>query len=93
LSAVRRQENPGYALGPRRVPGPVEGFAEDQDQREEEIGEGEVADQDRPLPEDLGVAVEYTDHLPGEDQEEDHFGQTTIPYEWVTKMKSRIVTV
>ncbi|ARM30515.1 PHP domain-containing protein [Prosthecochloris sp. HL-130-GSB] len=27
------------------------------------------------------------------DQEEDHFGQTTIPYEWVTKMKSRIVTV
>jgi len=25
------------------------------------------------------------------DQEEDHFGQTTIPYEWVTKMKSRII--
>ncbi|RNA64524.1 PHP domain-containing protein [Prosthecochloris sp. ZM_2] len=27
------------------------------------------------------------------DQEEDHFGQITIPYDWVTKMKSRIVTV
>ncbi|UZJ42006.1 PHP domain-containing protein [Prosthecochloris sp. SCSIO W1101] len=27
------------------------------------------------------------------DQEKDLFGQITIPYEWVTKMKSRIVTV
>ncbi len=27
------------------------------------------------------------------DHEEDLFGQTTIPYDWVTKMKSRIVTV
>ena len=27
------------------------------------------------------------------DYEEDLFGQTTIPYDWVTKMKSRIVTV